>query len=195
MNIGRVWSISRLLRHIAEQPDGIYLYVLADRYSKKRLPYLQELFDELPDFMLFQFKGYVPFWDTLDRENIKATYRRKCLPASGVIEPNTIEIGTPKMGDGVLAMTPAGAGWMQAACDLHLPGAPYEVALFQQLNTTEIGVYSTYDAYDETCEQNDYYGNYDRHAWEGQYPFGTPLGDSDIGKVNKIKDTGTYRDE
>ena len=200
MGIGELacmWSISRLLRFIERQPEtGAYLYVLADRYSKKDRNTLETIFSELPDFKFLQFRGYVPlphhtvWWEGRDKRQPP-----KFVEPSQQIPPKSIEYGGLKIGDGVLAMTPAGARWMQEACDLHLPGVPYEVALFQLLNTTEKGVYSTFDEFDEICEQNDYYGNYDRHAWEGQYPFGTPLGESDIGKVNKIKDTGTYRDE
>lgn len=110
-------SISRLLRYIgdSEQEDAIFLYVLADRCSKKRLPYLEALFERLPDFMFFQFKGHVPYWDHLDRETIKASYPREYVPGDDLVPENTIEIGNTKIGEGTLAMTPAGAAWEFAA--------------------------------------------------------------------------------
>ena len=202
MGIGELacmWSIARLLRHIGNQPgNDVYLYVLADRFLKKKRAELEAIFSELSDFKFLQFRGRVPQrdegwwrngWRRPEPDFVKGAH----------IPINTIERQALKLGDGVLAMTPAGARWMQSVCEPGLPNAPYEVVLLELGNanqpTTEKGVYSCYDAKDEVCNMADYYGlGYQWHAWEGQYPFGTPLGASDISKINQIKNTGTYRD-
>lgn len=60
MGIGELacmWSIARLLRYIAAQADNdVYLYVLADRYSKKTRPELEAVFSELEDFKFLQYR-------------------------------------------------------------------------------------------------------------------------------------------
>ena len=194
MGVGELcclWSISRLLRKIGHEgtEDHAYLYVLADRFSKKRLPYLEQLFDRLPDFMLFQFKGYVPHWDHLDRGDIKASIPKEFLPGDDIIPSNQIQEGYTKHGDGVLGMTPAGARYMlQLAEEKYEFPVPYEIMLWHEgiNNVCPKGVYSTicaeYDFSDESTE------------WEGEFPH--PLAGwhaSDIGEANRQTETGGYR--
>ena len=184
-----LWSISCLLREIASWKDGIYLYVLADRFSKRRIPYLNAVFNQLPDFIFFQFKGHIPYWDTLDRESIAASYERNYIDASNVIEPEVIEVGNLKHGDGVLAMTPDGARWMLGLAEIYSFLTPFECMLWIEgvdQQKCPRGVYSTklaeYDYSDESS------------TWEGE--FAHPLSGyeaSDIGHSNRHTQTGSYR--
>ena len=185
-------SISKLLQHIADGvEDQVYLYVLADRFSKKRLPYLEQLFDRLPDFMLFQFKGIVPHWSDLDREAIKSSYPENYVPSDDIVPENTIEIANTKMGDGVLAMTPAGARWMFELAEKYSERfflTPYEVMLWHEGDDRIYtpGVYST------PCAEYDF--SDESSLWEGEFPH--PLAGwhaSDIGEANRISETGAYR--
>ena len=193
MGVGELacyWSISRLLRYIADQEDdeAIYLYVLADRFSKKPLPYLNKLFNRLPNFMLFQFKGIVPYWDDLEREAIKAAFPRECVPADDVIPEGQIEYGCTKHGDGVLAITSEGARYMLGLHSKYGFPLPYEIMLWHEGDDRVCpeGVYSTpcaeYDFSDESSQ------------WEGEFPH--PLAGwnaSDIGEANARSETGDYR--
>ena len=187
-----LWSITRLLHSIVETKleDQVFLYVLADRFSKKRYPYLLKLFSRLEDFMLLQFKGHVPYWDTIeDRDAIKENYTRKYVPGDDVIPENTIEIGNTKLGDGVMAMTPEGAWWMLETIEKYAFPTPYENMLwFEGLGRKSCppGVYST------PCADYDYSDA--STLWEGEFP--PPLSgwhSSDIGEANRLSETGDYQ--
>ena len=182
-----MWSIARLLRHISDLAgDSAYIYALADRYSKIGSGDLNDILSNVSDFRFLQFRGCVP---QKNDWHYRETWRKepKFSPVDG------IEHCALKIGDGVLAMTPEGAQWMQEACEPHLIGQPYEGALyFATLTDTPKGVYSVYHKPDETATSEGYYGTYNDHSWEGQYDFGSELGASDIARVNIATKTGTY---
>ena len=185
-----LWSISCLLREIAQQAEGIYLYVLADRFSKRRIPYLQRLFKALPDFMFFQFKGHIPYWDHLEREVLQANYVHAYVPACDAVESETVEFKKLKHGDGVLAMTPLGARWMLSLAEHQYRFlTPYECMLWCEgceRKSCPDGVYST------TLAEYDY--SDESSVWEGEFPH--PLAGyaaSDIGHSNKMTQTGAYQ--
>ena len=196
MGVGEIacqWSIARLLRYISIQENNdIYLYVLADRYSKKDRATLEFIFSELPDFKFLQFRGAIPHeGDHWYDEG----WRR---PPLNLIQ-NDIEFGNLKIGDGVIAITPSGARWMQEVCEPHLGSVPYEVALFVSTSEGEQyeGIYSTYNQSDEVDNFGAYYSqaSFDVHEWEGQYPYDTELGKSDIGRANEVSNTGHHRQQ
>lgn len=201
MGIGELacmWSIARLLRHISEQPgNDVYLYVLADRYGKKTKYEMESIFSELPDFKFLQFRGKVPlpnidghkYW--IDTGYVRPEPRFVSSPS---IPENEIEHDALKLGDGVIAMTPEGARWMQQACDPYIPSMPYEIALLYLGSEGNIyqGIYSTYFPADEDPEQvGNFVWNYDIHPWEGEFNEGS-LGDSEIFNANATSQTGWH---
>ena len=201
MGVGELacmWSIARLLRYIANQPENdVYLYVLADRYSKKSKSELETILSELPAFKLLQFRGKVPlpgveshkYW--LDTGYVRPTPRFVSGPS---IPEGEIEYDALKLGDGVIAMTPEGARWMQAACERYIPSMPYEIALLYlgSAGNTYQGVYSIYFPTDETLEGVEHFQwHYDIHPWEGEFNEGE-LGDSEIFNANHTSKTGSY---
>ncbi|MDE0323147.1 MAG: hypothetical protein OXN27_04435 [Candidatus Poribacteria bacterium] len=204
MGVGELacmWSIARLLRYIAEQPDGLYIYCLADRYSKKQRDELESIFAELPDLKFFQFRGYT---HNVDQENMPQhmidciTQRKPIRFVDIPSHPNVkIEAGNLKLGDGILAMTPDGARWMQEFCQPSLPNIPYEMAFFFRSHLVDDrGIYSVYDKLDALYNEPEYY-THGRitNQWEGQYPYDSPLGKSDIAYANRESDTGSYGHE
>ena len=185
-----MWSISRLLRHIAGLgKDTAHIYALADRYSKIPRNALDTILSELPNFKLLQFRGRVT---QPDEYHFSGQFRKtpRFIDANSEIECAL------KIGDGVLAMTPVGAEWMSGACNPFLPNEPYECALHNAtLNDNEVeGVYSTYTQQDEQIGIDEYYlaDNYNAHKWEGQYPYDSKLGFSDIADINQKTQTGEY---
>ena len=184
-----LWSISRLLRHITEQSSGIYLYVLADRFSKVRLPRLEKIFNELPDFMFFQFKGHVPAWGELDREGIKGNYPRESITFDELV----VEYGNLKHGDGVLAMTPGGARWMQSLVPKHNFPTPYEIMLWWEgIGAPDHKHICPEGVYSAPCAEYEFEDA--SSLWEGEFAY--PLAGwhaSDIGQANKESETGVYR--
>ena len=195
-----MWSISRLLRHL-ESADvyppknssrNIYLYVLADRYAKMPKEELESIFNGLPDLKFLQFRGRVPQVEH-DWHYREEWRKQPDFVNHSQIPLNTIEHSALKIGDGVLAMTSAGAKWMLKACETHLPGQPYEGALyFATLSKKVKGVYSTYTQADETATSEEYYSSFDTHRWEGQYDYNSKLGFSDIADINQKTGTGEY---
>lgn len=187
MGVGELacmWSISGLLRELANKPDNTaHFYVLADRYLKKDFDYMEQLINELPDFQFFQLKGHVPY----EQERFEKERNPRWVEANGsCIEHETIEHGGLKVGDGVLLMTPEGARWMMTCLDYN-PALPYENT-FLELGYGELpaGIYSTPRAQYEFTEEST--------KWEGE--FAHPLAgwdSSDIGNANLHSDTGAYQ--
>ena len=199
-----LWSIARLLRHLSAadafplyDKRNVYLYVLADRYSKLSRTRLDSILNSLPnDFRFLQFRGHVP-----DKEHHLHRERWRETPdfvnITGLSE-NSIERGALKIGDGVIAMTREGAIWMQNACEDFLIYEPYEVALYFATLCGGVGtsgIYSTYTQSDEIVAMEKYYGGFEAHQWEGQYPYDSELGVSDIARVNHQTGTGQYGNE
>ena len=201
-----MWSIARLLRYIRNQAacDKIFLYCLADRYSKKHRSELESIFQCLPNLKFFQFRGYVPkaheekYQGMLHWINKRPAMNRVSHPN---LPPNEIEENGLKLGDGILAMTPEGARWMQSVCEPRLPETPYEVILYMYgcqpyVSWMFSGVYSALDALDLRYDEAQFYahGIY-TNQWEAQYDYNSSLGESDIAKVNRFTKTGEYGHE
>ena len=201
MGVGELacmWSIARLLRYIGSQPDNdVYLYVLADRYGKKNKSEMVSIFSELPDFKFLQFRGKVPLHGVEGHEYWLNTGYVRPEPRFVVGTPipeNEIEHNALKLGDGVIAMTPAGARWMQGACEQYIPSMPYEIALLYlgSAGNTYQGVYSIYFPIDETPDGAAHFQtNYEIHPWEGEFNE-DELGHSEIHKANATSQTGNY---
>ena len=187
MGVGEIacmWSISGLLREIANKPDGTaHFYVLADRFCKKDFDYMQQLINELPDFQFLQLKGHVPY----DKERFDTERTPHWVEPNGsCIEPESIEYGGLKHGDGVLLMTPAGARWM-LTCLERDPSLPYENTLLELgYDVLPAGIYSTPVAEYDFSEEST--------VWEGEFahPFAGQES-SDIGNANLETGTGRYQ--
>ena len=202
-----MWSIARLLRHIMNQSDGLHIYCLADRYSKKHRDELESIFAQLPDLKFFQFRGFIYKEDepNLTPGMLEAVQNRKpveCIEIPG--HPKVkIEKGNLKLGDGIIAMTPNGARWMQEFCQNRddsahfVPNIPYEVVfLMKSYMIEEPGIYSTCDVLDQRYRESGFY-THGRHTnpWEAQYDYESLLGKSDIALVNRRTGTGDYGHE
>ena len=187
MGVGELacmWSISGLLREIANKPDNdAYFYVLADRYLKKDFDYMEQLINELPDFQFMQLKGHVPY----AKERFKKYRNPRWVEANGsCIKHETIEHGGLKLGDGVLLMTPQGAQWM-LTCLEYEASLPYENTLLERgYEELPAGIYSTRVA--------EYGFSEESTEWEGEFahPFAGQES-SDIGNANLNAGTGIYQ--
>ena len=113
-------------------------------------------FFQLPDLKFFQFRGFIYKEDepNLTPGMLEAVQNRKpveCIEIPG--HPKVkIEKGNLKLGDGIIAMTPNGARWMQEFCQNRddsahfVPNIPYEVVfLMKSYMIEEPGIYSTCD--------------------------------------------------